>query len=144
MLSRMKLQVVWLCVVVVVVCGCGCGCGCGVCVRCGVVCGVTRLHPKRPRVYRQHVHTCKHMWVWCRYTRRRFERTHGRRENGGSSSVLLTKICNPWIFPFFSLRIGREQHVAESSISSLHVNTLFKSRHMTQRHTITATHNKTP
>ena len=37
---------------------------------------------KRPRVYRQHVHMCKHMWEWCQYTRARFERTHGERERG--------------------------------------------------------------
>ena len=32
---------------------------------------------KRPRVYRHHAHMCYHMRVWCRYTRGRFESTHG-------------------------------------------------------------------
>ena len=78
---------------------------------------------------------------------------HTGERRGRSSSVLLTKFCprrfshapevqkrNPWMLPIFSLRIGREQHVAESSFYSLHLNTLFNSRHMTQRHTQTRTH----
>ena len=32
---------------------------------------------KRPRVYRHHANMLKHMCAWCRYTRGRFERTHG-------------------------------------------------------------------
>ena len=32
---------------------------------------------KRPRVYRHHAHMCYHMCAWCRYTRGRFESTHG-------------------------------------------------------------------
>ena len=32
---------------------------------------------KRPRVCRHHAHMCFNMWAWCRYTRGRFERTHG-------------------------------------------------------------------
>ena len=53
---------------------------------------------KRPRVCRHHVHMCFNMYAWCRYTRGRFERTHGdvlnpHTEGRGSSSVLLTKIC---------------------------------------------------
>ena len=32
---------------------------------------------KRPRVYRHHARMCYHMRAWCRYTRGRFERTHG-------------------------------------------------------------------
>ena len=32
---------------------------------------------KRPRVYRHHAHMCYHMCAWCRYTRGRFEPTHG-------------------------------------------------------------------
>ena len=35
------------------------------------------------------------------------------------------------MLPISSLRTGREQHVAESSIYSLHLNTLFNSRHVT-------------
>ena len=31
----------------------------------------------RPRVYRHHEHMCYHMRAWCRYTRGRFESTHG-------------------------------------------------------------------
>ena len=87
-LSRLELQVGWLCVVVVsvvalvVVCGCGCGCGCGVWLW-----GDTLKNPcvrsKRRRVYRQHLYMCKLMWVWYRYTRGRFERTDGEREGEG-------------------------------------------------------------
>ena len=36
------------------------------------------LDSKRPRVYRHHAHMLKHMSAWCQYTRRRFERSHGR------------------------------------------------------------------
>ena len=32
---------------------------------------------KRPRVYRHHAHMRYHMCAWCRYTRGRFECTHG-------------------------------------------------------------------
>ena len=68
-----------------------------------------------------------------RERKRERERERGR---GGSSSVLLTKFCPrrviTWMLSIFSLRIGREQHVAESSIYSLHLNTLFNSRHITQ------------
>ena len=91
---------------------------------------------------------CKHMWVWCRYTRRRLERTHGAEGEGGHRQFCLPKFAhaglsrapevqqrNPSMVPIFSLRIGREQHVAESSIYSLHLNTLFNSKHVTQRHT---------
>ena len=35
------------------------------------------VHSKRHRVYRHHAHMLKHLCAWCRYTRRRFERTHG-------------------------------------------------------------------
>ena len=34
-------------------------------------------HSKRPRVYRHHSRKCYHMRAWCRYTRGRFECTHG-------------------------------------------------------------------
>ena len=96
---------------------------------------------------------CKHMWVWCRYTRGRFGRTHGE-EGEGSSSVPLTKICprggfrgspkkSLRVFTFSSLRRSREQHVPDSSNHSLLLNALFNSRHMTQRHTQTRTHNTT-
>ena len=37
------------------------------------------LDSKRPRVCRHHEHMLKHLWVWCRYTRRRFESRHGGR-----------------------------------------------------------------
>ena len=59
------------------------------CVLCCVVCvvwcvarlGTQKTPPcvdsKRPRVYRHHAHMCYHMRAWCRYTRGRFESTHG-------------------------------------------------------------------
>ena len=132
-------------------------------VECGVVCLVWHaaklpcVHPKRPRVYQQHVRTCKHMWVRCRYTQGRFgmhtQWEEGRRKGGeGHGQFCLPKCVhvglsrapdvqqrNPWMLPSFSLRIGREQHVAQSSIYSLHLNTLSNSRHMTQQHS-TAQH----
>ena len=118
---------VWLCV-------CVCVC-CHTLKKCG----------KKPCVYVQnallvciqnvpvyagtHAHMCFNMCAWCRYTR-------GSR---GSSLVLLTKICptygyhviqrfhkeNQWIFTIFSLRISREQHVADSSNHSLSLLKLF-------------------
>ena len=174
-LTRMKLQVGWLCVVVVVIVVCRCRCRCRWrccvwlwlwlwlwCVRgvvwCGVVCGVTRwktpvcrfktslcVPATRPHVF-THVDVLPvHTGTFWTYTR-----VEGR---GGSSSVLLAKICqvglsrapevqqtNPCMLPTFSLRKGQEQHVAEFSISSLHLNTLFNSRHMTQWHTHRRTH----
>ena len=61
-------------------------------------------------------------------------------ESRGSSLVLLTKFAhvllsrdsevhqrNQWILPIFSLRIGREQHVADSSKHSLYLMKLFSS-----------------
>ena len=63
------------------------------CVWCGVVCRVVRhaenpvcrlknasvCRFKRPRVCRQHAHMLFSMCAWCRYTRGRFECTHGER-----------------------------------------------------------------
>ena len=51
------------------------------CVVCCVLCGTQKKPPcvdsKRPRVYRHHARMCQNMRAWCRYTRGRFERTHG-------------------------------------------------------------------
>ena len=70
---------------------CWCGvllvsCGCVVCVvwhaekpPCVSSKRLPSVHSTRPRVYRHHVHMCFNMCAWCRYTWRRFERTHGRR-----------------------------------------------------------------
>ena len=93
---------------------------CVVGVVCVVVCGVAHrekvcrfktppcVRSKRLRVYQHHAHMCYHMRAWCRYTRGRFERTHGGVSNlhtgeggreeeeerrGGSSSVLLVKMA---------------------------------------------------
>ena len=82
--------VLWCCVVCVL-------CVCVLCCVCGVVCvlcvcvvfvvwcvarlGTQKKPPcvdsQRPRVYQHHAHMCYHMRAWCRYTRRRFESTHG-------------------------------------------------------------------
>ena len=35
------------------------------------------VRSKRPRVFRHHAHMCFNMCAWCRYTRGRFESTHG-------------------------------------------------------------------
>ena len=85
------------------------------------------------------------MYGWCRYTRGRFERTHGdvlnpHTEGRGSSSMLLTKICPrmviTWpqrstksyhrILPIQGLRTSREQHVPESSNHSLYLMKLLR------------------
>ena len=61
----------------------------------GVWCGTQKKPPcvdsKRPRVYRHHARMCQNMRAWWRYTRGRFESTHGgfldrhtgREEGGG-------------------------------------------------------------
>ena len=98
----------------------------------------------------------------CVYTCGRANGTHGdvlnvhteERRRGGHRQFCLPKFAhvglsrapevqqrNPCMLPIFSLRIGREQHVPDSSNYSLHLNTLFNSRHMTQRHTQTRTDN---
>ena len=91
---------------------------------------------RRPRVCRQHAHMLFSMWAWCRYTRGRFEPTHGKRfesTHGGhrqfclpttahvglslgptSSPKVTTGCC-----PCSSLRKDREQHVPDSSHHSL-------------------------
>ena len=46
-----------------------------VCVRCGVA--HPFVHSKRLRVYRHHAHMSFNICAWCRYTQKRFERTHG-------------------------------------------------------------------
>ena len=109
---------VCLCHVVcdVVLC-CVCRCGRGVCLVCvcvfGVLCVCVLRHAEktvenpcvvsktppcahsiRLRVCRHHAHMCFNMCAWCRYTRVRFECTHGgvfESTHGGSSPVLLTK-----------------------------------------------------
>ena len=77
------------------------------------------------------------MCACCRHTRGRFERTHGGQRGVIVSSAYqnLPKLGhqkapevhqrNPWILPISSLRIGREQHVAESSNHSLCLEKLF-------------------
>ena len=100
------------CVVWCVLCGVVCVCVlcCVLCVVCcvlcvvlcvcGVVCGAARLgtqkkppcvDSKRPRICQHHAHMCYHMPAWSRYTRGRFEPTHGGfLERVGSPSVLLS------------------------------------------------------
>ena len=144
---------------------CVCGVVCVV-VWCGVLCVVSPcvrsktppcVRSKRPRVYRHHARMCYDMRAWCRYTRGRFESTHGgfldghtgerrrgERGEGGSPSVLLTKKSprrvltwpqkfterNPWFLPIRSLRAGREQHVPESSNHPLYLIRLFSFRNL--------------
>ena len=118
-----------------------------VCVRCGPVCRFKTppfVHSKRPRECRQHAHMLFNMCVCCRYTRRRFECTHGGVLNGHTGSH--HQFCLPrksprrvltWSqrftketlgsYPFLSLRIGREQHVSDSSNHSLYLMKLLSS-----------------
>ena len=148
---------VCLCVRCVFVCLCVCVCVfvCAPCVlRCVWRLGTQKKKPpcvdsKRPRVYRHHAHMCYHMRAWCRHTRGRSESKHGGsldghtgRERGGGVTVSsahrnldlgLSRASerfterNPWISQIFSLRIGREQHVPESSNHSLYLMKLLSS-----------------
>ena len=104
-------------------------------------CGTQKKPPcvdsKRPRVYRHHARMCQNMRAWCRYTRGRFESTHGgfldgHTEGRGSSSVL-PKFAHVWssrasevhhkkpkdLTHFQFENRSREQHVADSSKHSL-------------------------
>ena len=127
------------------------------CVWCGVWRGLARrkkpscVDSKRPRVYRHHAHMCYHMRAWCRYTRGRFESTHGGRTHGGEGmkggrgrgvtvssanhemahvelSLASQRFTgrNHWFFPIQGLRTGREQHVFESSNHSLYLMKLLR------------------
>ena len=87
---------------------------------------------------------CFNMCAWCRYTRGRFDSTHGGRfvhAHGGARGhrlFCLPKFAHVWlsrdsevhqrnqcIFTIFRLRISREQHVADSSNHSLSLIKLF-------------------
>ena len=135
-----------VCVVVAVVVVVVCVCVCGVHAEKHRVSTqhVPCVRSKRPRVCRQHAHMCFNMCACCRHTRGRFERTHvdvlsGHTEKGGNHrQFCLPKFAhiglsrasevhkrNPGIFPIFSLRIGREQHVHDSSNHSLFLIKLF-------------------
>ena len=133
----------------VVMCGVCCVfvCGCWLCtwwwwsVRCGTLKNPC-VDSKRLRVYIQNVpvyagntRTCVSTCASGAGTRGRIERTHGDVSSGhtGSSPVLLTKKSprtkrNERILPtFLSLRIGRQQHVRDSSNRSLYLTKLFNS-----------------
>ena len=122
-----------------------------VCLR--VWCGVCRVvwRPGEHRVWvrdasvcaienvpmcKQHAHMLFSMWAWCRYTRGRFECTHGKRlesTQGGHRQFCLTRTTHvrsplgptgsPKVTygccPCSSLRKDREQHVSDSSNHSL-------------------------
>ena len=161
------------------VCHCLCVCGvvcCGVvwcvwCVVCVVWCvarlGTQKKPPcvdsKRPRVYRHHAHMCYHMCAWCRYTRRRFESTHGSfldgHTEGRGSSLVLPKFAHVWLsrdsevhhkkpvdlHQFQFENKSREQRVADSSKHSLCLVELLRdtaegSTHNTHQHTHTHQH----
>ena len=118
-----------------VVCGSACGV-CGVCARCGV-CGVSIQNvtvctdKMSPCMLATRAHVDTHVRVvpvdtgtFGTYTRGRFEWTHGRSHrqfrlptfaHEGLSRASEVHQRNPWIFSIVSLRIGREQHVADSS-----------------------------
>ena len=94
------------------------------------------VHSKRPRVCRQHAHMLFSMWAWRRYTRGRFECTHGKRfesTHGGHRQFCLQRTAHAALSlgptsspkvatgccPCSSLRKDREQHVPDSSNHSL-------------------------
>ena len=135
-----------------VVCVGVCGSGRGVCV-CGVKNSVCRfktppcVHSKSLRVYPHHAHVLFSTCACCRYTRGRFERTHGDVLNlhteGAGAEVIVSSAYqekptygyrssevhhrNPWTIHVFSLRIDREQHVPDSSDHSLYLTKLLSS-----------------
>ena len=102
-----SLSVCFSCLVCVVLCGVS-RCGRGVCLVCVCVCECLCcstlqkrgkfsvwiqktppcVHSKRPGVLRHHAHMCFNMCAWCRYTRGRFERTHGDVLNVHTGGVL--------------------------------------------------------
>ena len=116
-------------------------------VVCAVWCGTLKtpcvdskrfpcVDSKRPRVCRQHAHMLFNMWAWCRYTRGRFESTHGKRfesTHGGHRQFCLPRKAHVGLSlgptgssktttgccPRSSLRKDREQHVPDSSNHSL-------------------------
>ena len=136
------------------VCVVVCVCVCGV-VWCAVWCGTLKtpcvdsetppcVDSKRPRVCRQHAHMLFSMCAWCRYTRGRFECTHGERfksTHGGRRRFSLPKNHARMVitcfrgspkktfrsFPCSSLRKDQEQHVPDSSNHSLYLIKLFTS-----------------
>ena len=54
------------------------------------------------RVYRHHAHMCFNMCAWCRYTRRRFERTHAGVLNAHTAGPLSLSSLSFFLFPFLS------------------------------------------
>ena len=117
------------------------------CVVCAVWCGTLKtlcvdskrfpcVDSKRPRVCPQHAHMLFSMWAWCRYTRGRFESTHGKRfesTHGGHRQFCLQRTAHVGLSlgptgspkvttgccPCSRLRKDREQHVPDSSNHSL-------------------------
>ena len=129
----------WLCVVVRVVVVCVCAVWCVVwhaeplsLLRVQIQNASVCTCKTSPRVPAKRPHVFEHMRTCCRYTRERFECTHGRFESThtgegeGGGGVLKVDACRPhvelslapevnrWIFTIKSLRIGREQHVPDS------------------------------
>ena len=90
------------------------------------------VHSKRPRVSTQHLHLPLHLplhlCAWCRYTRVRFECTHGgvfesthdgrrqfcfpRKAHVESTRAPEVHQRKPWIKHIFSLTTDRQQHVS--------------------------------
>ena len=111
------------------------------------------VHSKRPRVCRHHAHMCFNMCAWCRYTRERFERSHGdvlnahtgeERGEEGAGVVIVSSAYQklpsevyqvlqrftkkkPLDLTLQGLRTGREQHVPDSSNHSQNQIKLFNS-----------------
>ena len=142
--------------VCVVVCVCVVLCGV---VWCGVVCAVwcgtlkapcvdSKRFPcvdsTRPRVCRQHAHMLFGVWAWYRYTRGRFESSHGKRfesTHGGHRQFCLPRTAHVGLSlaptsspkvttgccPCSILRKDREQHVPDSSNHSLYLIKLLSS-----------------
>ena len=114
---------------------CACAVRCGWCVEWHAE-KPPCVHPKRPRVYQHH----NHMWCW--YTRGRFERTCGEEGEGGHPQFCLPKIAHVWLSQPMDVTYFQFENRSRTTRCriSLHLNTLFNSRHMTQRHTQTRTH----
>ena len=115
-----------------------------VCV-CGVCC-VWVTHAEKPPCVRSkrsvctsNTSTCVNTWdIWGARGHRQFCLPNFTHVRLSRASVVQQRN----LAPIFSLKIGREQHVPDSSDKSLHLIKLFNSRHMTQRHT--HAHKRTP
>ena len=148
LLSLSSFSVCWWCGVSSCVCVVWCGVVCRVVWHAeNPVCRLKNASVCRfktsPCVPAPRAHAFQHVCAWCRYTRGRFECTHGgvlSLHTGVVASSVYQKITHVWlsraseghqknfqIFPMFKLRKDGEQHYPDSSNHSLYLVKLFTS-----------------